>query len=99
MRKCLVVAYYFPPMGLSGVQRILKFVKYLRDYNWEPIVLTTSSKDYYAYDESLSNELESLGIEVYRTNDGKEVSKKNNFLPNYSKSVIILAIHIQENPI
>lgn len=85
MRKCLVVAYYFPPMGLSGVQRILKFVKYLREYNWEPIVLTTSSKDYYAYDESLSNELESLGIEVYRTNDGKEVSKKNNFLPNYSK--------------
>lgn len=85
MRKCLVIAYYFPPMGLSGVQRILKFVKYLREYNWEPVVLTTSSKDYYAYDDSLNAELESLNIEVYRTNDNKTTKAKNSFLPNYNK--------------
>ncbi len=83
MRKCLVIAYYFPPMGLSGVQRTLKFVKYLKEYGWEPIVLTTSSKDYYAYDESLASELEELNIQVFRTNDAKNVKSKPSFLPNY----------------
>ena len=40
MFKVLVVAYYFPPMGLSGVQRTAKFVKYLPKYGWKPTVLT-----------------------------------------------------------
>ena len=88
MRKCLVIAYYFPPMGLSGVQRVLKFVKFLKEYGWEPIVLTTSTKDYYAYDESLNQELEALNIQVYRTNDAKEIKKKSSFLPNYGKQKI-----------
>lgn len=35
-REVLVIAYYFPPMGLSGVQRTLKFVKYLPEYKWKP---------------------------------------------------------------
>ncbi len=83
MRKCLVIAYYFPPMGLSGVQRTLKFVKYLRDYNWEPIVLTTSNEDYYAYDDSLMAELEAMDIQVYRTKDKQTGKKKSNNLPNY----------------
>lgn len=83
MRKCLVIAYYFPPMGLSGVQRTLKFVKYLREYNWEPIVLTTSNEDYYAYDDSLMNELEAMDIEVYRTKDKQIGKKKSGNLPNY----------------
>jgi len=32
-RKVLIISYYFPPMGLSGVQRTLKFVKYLPAYD------------------------------------------------------------------
>jgi hypothetical protein len=32
-RKVLVIAYYFPPIGLSGVQRTLKFTKYLSEFN------------------------------------------------------------------
>jgi len=36
----LVIAYYFPPLGGAGVQRTLKFVKYLPDYGWLPHVLT-----------------------------------------------------------
>lgn len=84
MRKCLVIAYYFPPMGLSGVQRTLKFVKYLRDYGWEPVVLTTSNQNYYAYDESLFKELEELQIEVLRTNDKSQKKKAFNNLPNYT---------------
>ncbi len=34
-RKVLIIAYYFPPMGLSGVQRTAKFVKYLPKYRME----------------------------------------------------------------
>ena len=52
-RRVLVVAYYFPPMGLSGVQRVAKFVKYLPRYGWQPEVLTVEPGAYFAYDESL----------------------------------------------
>ena len=56
----LVIAYYFPPMGLSGVQRTMKFVKYLPECGWRPIVLTAGETPYYARDESLMEELDPL---------------------------------------
>ena len=56
----LVIAYYFPPMGLSGVQRTMKFVKYLPEFGWRPIVLTAGETPYYAHDESLLEELNPL---------------------------------------
>jgi glycosyltransferase involved in cell wall biosynthesis len=67
MRKVLVVAYYFPPMGLSGVQRTLKFVKYLPLYGWQPTVLTVTPGSYFAYDSSLLKEIESSQIAILRT--------------------------------
>ena len=39
MRKALLISYRFPPQGGGGVQRSLKFTKYLREYGWEPVVL------------------------------------------------------------
>ncbi|GAB5466070.1 MAG: glycosyltransferase family 4 protein [Candidatus Kapaibacteriales bacterium] len=57
MKNVLIVAYYFPPMGLSGVQRTLKFVKYLPQFGWRPIVLTTSDSKFYAYDYSLESDI------------------------------------------
>ena len=45
-KKALIIAYYFPPAGGSAVQRILKFVKYLPQYGWQPVVLTAREKDY-----------------------------------------------------
>jgi len=66
MHKVLVIAYYFPPMGLSGVQRTLKFVKYLRNYGWEPTVITTGNVAYFAHDESLQSELDNSGVRVIR---------------------------------
>ena len=69
----LVVAYYFPPMGLSGVQRTMKFVKYLPDFGWRPIVLTAGNTPYYANDESLLDELTPLidtnYIRIVRTSE------------------------------
>jgi len=42
MKKVLFLAYYFPPAGGGGVQRSSKFVKYLPDFGWEPIVITAN---------------------------------------------------------
>ncbi|MCB2203677.1 glycosyltransferase family 4 protein [bacterium] len=67
VHRVLVIAYYFPPLGLSGVQRTLKFVKYLPAFGWQPTVLTVDERAYFAKDESLLDELEGLGIEVLRT--------------------------------
>ena len=38
MKKVLIITYYWPPAGGPGVQRWLKFVKYLRDFGVEPVV-------------------------------------------------------------
>jgi len=58
-------------MGMGGVQRTLKFAKYLKDYGWESIVITDSPKKYYAVDESLLKEAIECGIKIERT--GKDV--------------------------
>lgn len=67
MYKVLVIAYYFPPLGLSGVQRTLKFTKYFKDFNWEPTVITTGKIGYFAYDEKLLEEAINAGIKIIRT--------------------------------
>lgn len=80
MYKVLVIAYYFPPMGLSGVQRTLKFTKYMSKYNWKPTVLTTGKTGYYAHDLTLLKEAEDAGIEIIRT----EAFDINSLLSNFS---------------
>jgi hypothetical protein len=67
MFKVLVIAYYFPPMGLSGVQRTAKFVKYFKNYNWNPTVITTGSIAYFAHDNSLQEEIDKTGVRIIRT--------------------------------
>jgi glycosyltransferase involved in cell wall biosynthesis len=67
LRNVLVIAYYFPPMGLSGVQRTLKFVKYLPQFGWQPTILTVTPTGYYAQDYTLLDELHTQHIEIIRT--------------------------------
>ncbi|MCF8240034.1 MAG: glycosyltransferase [Melioribacteraceae bacterium] len=67
MFKVLVIAYYFPPMGLSGVQRTLKFAKYMSEFNWEPTVITAGDTAYFAHDMSLLKEAEDAKINIVRT--------------------------------
>ena len=71
MNKVLVISYYFPPMGMGGVQRTLKFSKYLLKYNWQPVVITCSPKKYFAIDEYLLKEALDSGIIIERTGKGK----------------------------
>lgn len=66
MKKVLIVTYYFPPSGGPGVQRVLKFVKYLPEFGWQPVVLTVQDGDYPARDESLLAEIPEHAT-VYRT--------------------------------
>jgi glycosyltransferase involved in cell wall biosynthesis len=53
MIKVLIITYYWPPSGGAGVQRWLKFVKYLRDFGIEPIIYTHSNGEIPSVDESL----------------------------------------------
>ncbi len=54
-------------MGLSGVQRVAKFVKYLPEHGWEPTVLTVEPAGYFAYDTTLLHEVEEAGVAIHRT--------------------------------
>src|SRR5690606_26308398 len=78
MFKVLFISYYFPPMGLSGVQRSLKFAKYLKQFNWEPTILTAGDTAYYAHDYELLKEAENAELKIVRT-DGSgpnQIGKK-----------------------
>ncbi len=67
VQNVLVLAYYFPPMGVSGVLRTVKFVKYLCDYGWNPTILTGTPRSYFAYDNSLLHDFNKRPIEIVRT--------------------------------
>jgi hypothetical protein len=56
-KKVLIIQYYFPPLGMGGVQRIAKFAKYLPRYGWKPHILTVKQIEYLARDASLLKEV------------------------------------------
>ncbi len=64
--KVLIITYYWPPSGGAGVQRWLKFVKYLGQYGWEPVIFTPLNPEFPAIDESLLNEIPD-NIKVLKT--------------------------------
>ena len=57
MKKVLIIAYYWPPAGGPGVQRWLKFVKYLPDFDIEPTVYVPENATYPIIDQDLENEV------------------------------------------
>ena len=56
-KKALIITYYWPPAGGPGVQRWLKFVKYLPDYNIHPVVYIPENPSYPLLDYSLLDEI------------------------------------------
>jgi glycosyltransferase involved in cell wall biosynthesis len=62
-KRVLIITYYWPPSGGAGVQRWLKFVKYLRDFGWEPIIFKPNKAEYPELDHSLERDIPE-GIEV-----------------------------------
>ncbi len=57
MKSILFISYYFPPLGGGGVQRSLKFVKYLPQYGWHPFVISSKGLISNTFDKSLVNEI------------------------------------------
>mgnify|MGYP002344273047 FL=1 len=66
MKKVLIITYYWPPSGGAGVQRWLKFVKYLRNFGWEPLVYTASNPEYPVADFTLEKDIPA-NLEVLKT--------------------------------
>jgi len=66
MKKILFITYYWPPSGGPGVQRILKFVKYLPELGFKPLVLTVKYGEYPAIDNTLMDDIPPE-CRVYRT--------------------------------
>ncbi|MCH7657070.1 MAG: glycosyltransferase family 4 protein [Bacteroidetes bacterium] len=56
-KKVLIITSYWPPSGGSGVQRWLKFTKYLRDFNWEPVIYTPENPETPVEDYSLFRDI------------------------------------------
>ncbi|MBN8566834.1 MAG: glycosyltransferase family 4 protein [Flavobacteriales bacterium] len=61
-KKVLIVSYYWPPAGGPGVQRWLKFVKYLPDFGYEPHVYIPENPTYPIVDEKLTKEVSEKAI-------------------------------------
>jgi glycosyltransferase involved in cell wall biosynthesis len=68
MNKVLIITYYWPPSGGAGVQRWLKFSKYLPEFGWEPIILTIDP-EFAAFPVTDSSLIEDIpaNIKVYKT--------------------------------
>lgn len=84
-KKVLIIVYYWPPSGGAGVQRWLKFVKYLPLFGVEPTVITTKNGDYPAIDHSLEKDV-SKNLKVIRTKTpsfGKLFSRSSKFNAPY----------------
>ena len=64
----MILSYYWPPAGGSGVQRWMYFAKYLKNMGWEPIVVTVDEQEasYAVWDKSLLEEVSE--IRVIKTN-------------------------------
>lgn len=91
MKKVLLITYYWPPAGGAGVQRPLKFVKYLRDFGWEPIVYTCDISNHQVKtDETLLKDLPQ-DLKIYKKKLWEPYSlffkiKKENPNPNGFKA-------------
>lgn len=57
MKRVLIITYYWPPSGGSGVQRWLKMSKYLPENGWQPVIYTTKDAEYPIVDTSLEKDV------------------------------------------
>ena len=66
MRRVLIITYYWPPSGGSGVQRWVKFAKHLPSFGWQPVIYTPQNPEMPATDHSLEAEIPDIA-EVLKT--------------------------------
>ncbi len=66
MKKVLIITYYWPPAGGSGVQRWLQISAYLKKNGWQPIIYHPSNAKYQVFDKSLVEEISDDVIQISR---------------------------------
>ena len=66
MKRVLIITYYWPPTGGSGVQRWVKFAKYLPEEGWQPVIYTPENPEQLAVDHTLEAEIPAE-VEVVKT--------------------------------
>ena len=57
MKKALIITYYWIPSGGAGVQRWVKFTKYLREFDYEPIIYTPKNPEFPSIDKSFEKDI------------------------------------------
>ena len=81
-KKILIITYYWPPAGGPGVQRWLKFTKYLPEFGWKPTVFIPENPSYPLLDESLtkglSPDLETVKTKIWEPYQLAEIFSKKN---------------------
>lgn len=94
MKRVLIITYYWPPSGGSGVQRWLKFAKYLPQFGWEPVIYTPLNPEANSRDEALLKDVapetevikrkivEPYGIYKALLGKGKDTQIKANIISN-----------------
>ena len=66
MKKVLIITYYWPPAGGSGVQRWVKFSKYLPSFGWQPVIYTPENPEMTSVDRSIENDVPKEAIVIKR---------------------------------
>lgn len=98
MNKVLVITYYWPPAGGSGVQRWMYFCRYLKDFGITPIVITVDeNKASYRYKDYSFNKLVE-GIEVHRTNTFELLKLYSRMVSGKKDSAIPIGFAGESNP-
>ena len=89
MKRVLIITYYWPPTGGSGVQRWVKFAKYLPAEGWQPVIYTPENPEQLAVDTSLESEIPSEA-EILKTHivEPYELYKKFLRKSGHSKEVV-----------
>ena len=89
MKRVLVISYYWPPTGGSGVQRWVKFAKYLPAEGWQPVIYTPENPEQLAVDASLEKEVPAEA-EIIKTHikEPYEIYKKLLRRSGHSKEAI-----------
>lgn len=83
MKRVLIIAYYWPPTTGSGVQRWLKFVKYLPEFGWQPVIVTPGNPDIDLTDNSFEGDIPAEA-EVHRI----PIADPSKFIKSKSKSKV-----------
>ena len=85
MKRLLIISYYWPPTGGSGVQRWVKFAKYLPSQGWQPVVYTPENPEQLAVDSTLLADIPDCA-EIIKTPIREPYKAYRRFLKIFSRS-------------